>query len=192
MYAEDDLRARVHSLIAYRIETLQQEAAEIWKLCNKLPDEFRTPRGVHDALLPQSLGGRIQARLSSYFAVLTLNELANDKPSIRYAKELLQFAEECNAAELTHYFAEKVHQSKRASKPRPDKLKELIDKSRSKNPAQSFENLIEALRNQKHHGVINDIEGDKISWTNGKGEEEDTSFSALKHRFSRANKKLCD
>lgn len=69
-------------------------------------------------LLPQCLGGKIEARLSNYCAVRALFELANKPPSVSLAEEWVTTAEECAEVELTDHFTIKARSSKAGSKRR--------------------------------------------------------------------------
>lgn len=189
MDTKDDLRQRAQMIIGYRAtEAAVNEAAEIKRLVDKLPEKFRIPRVVKNALLPQSLGRRTKGRLSSYFAVLTLLELAKKNPSLASAEEFITLADECAAAELLHRFSEKVRQSNSGSKPRADRLQTLIVSIVKRNQRQSWRDVLTALRREEHGDVIESVTEDIIEWTDAKGRAKETPIATLKDRVHRARK----
>ena len=210
--SSDTIRERVYEVLAgVEMETACNEEADIQLLLDNhpddIPEDFKTPESVVEMLMPQCLAGRINARLSSYFAVHALLELHNEIPSLAGAEEQVRFAEECKRAETNNHFAEKERQRNRASNRRPDALRELIIEMLSGNLNQSWRDIHRSLEKQVGNGILLTVNDEIIEWTSREdritdmlieepGDEEpgdpvkSIPITALKDRVSRAKIEL--
>lgn len=111
--------SRVYSVIGYRnTEELDAEARQIQALLDTLEQKSQDFLDRPDritGLLPQCLGGKIKARLSSFCAVHALKDLAKNPPSLGSAEEWTGAATKCAELELINYFTTKARQSNAAS-----------------------------------------------------------------------------
>lgn len=116
------IHKRAASIIGYRAEESIAEAQIIKDYINDIQE--RETRGFLDTpqhikgLQPQCLGGKIEARLSSYCAHCALFELTKNPFSISLAEEWIATAETCLEAEVANCFITSSRNSKVASKPR--------------------------------------------------------------------------
>lgn len=82
-------------------------------------DEMRSfvndPKQISGVLLPQCLGGKVDAPLSLYCAACALIHLQNEPVDIDLAADWVAAAESCENAEVNYYFTKRVAQSKAGS-----------------------------------------------------------------------------
>ncbi|HZA29477.1 MAG TPA: hypothetical protein VE735_07865 [Gammaproteobacteria bacterium] len=77
-----------------------------------------------------------------------------------------------------------------AKKDRTDALGGLILEKLGKHLGATEAEVLEALKKQERKGVIESITDSVIEWTDKDGSAQETEITALKHRISRARKKL--
>jgi hypothetical protein len=73
---------------------------------------------------------------------------------------------------------------------RKDALQTLIDRIVGRKPDIDGNGLLHGLRNENGNGIVQDVANGEVTFVNSSGKLRSAKISALKHRLSRAKKKL--
>jgi hypothetical protein len=103
-------------------------------------------------------------------------------------EELLDGAEERRERALQWVRQEHGRQGGKARK--PDTLQAVIQKIVERKPTIDCPTLLKLLQDKQGIGVIEDVDGEDISFTDSNGRSKSTKITSLKDRLLRAKKKI--
>jgi hypothetical protein len=134
--------------------------------------------------LPPDLATKLREETIAYFNSLTEAEKRRRLKELGYVRSVSATAS-CEL-ELDQFAVNR----QAAKKDRTDALGGLILKELGKHPGATEAEVLKALEKRERKGVIESITDGVIEWTDKDGSVQETRITALKHRISRARKKL--
>lgn len=134
--------------------------------------------------LPPNLAAKLSEETIAYFNSLTEAEKRRRLKELGYVRSVSATAS-CEL-ELDKFAVNR----QRGQKDRTDALGELILEELGKHLGATEAEVLKVLEKRERKGVIESIIDDVIEWTDKDGSAQETRIAALKHRISRARKKL--